>query len=537
MRTELRATGIGYGWRHTGEALRDALLLAACYFLLDWASYLYPLGQFNITPWNPPPALAIVWMLIGGLRYAPVVFAAILAGELVIRQAPGGPALAVFTSLVLALGYTGIAAALRGRFRFDGRRIDTRQLWTFFGVAATGIAIIGIVYVGVLWIAGVHAVPSLPGAAFRFWLGDTVGVMVTAPLLLVAADPDARARLARHCRKPETGLQFGVLIATVFVIFKLGEPQNYFYPLFLPVIWIALRTGFSGAAAASAIVQVGVVVYSASAALRTATVIELQAVVSALTLTGLFLGVLTEERERALNELKRSLRLAAAGEMAGAIAHEINQPLAALRNYGASCKLMLDRGDGGGHARELNAALEKMLDESKRMGEVVGRLRDFFRTGTTRLEMISVGSLLECARAISAKLNVAGTVQFDVASAHEGRLLLADRVQIELILRNLIANAFEAVAALPSGKRRVALTTHRRAGGDIIFRVADNGPGVPPLLRDRLFEPLSSDKATGMGIGLAFCRAIAEAHGGSLRANDRPHGEFDLILPIDKSHG
>src|SRR5512147_1298148 len=91
---------------------RDVLLFGVCYLALDWASTIYPLGPFNITPWNPPPALSIVCMLLGGLRYAPAVFTAILAGDLLFRDAPGGLHISIITSLILAAGYTGIAAVL-----------------------------------------------------------------------------------------------------------------------------------------------------------------------------------------------------------------------------------------------------------------------------------------------------------------------------------------------------------------------------------------------------------------------------------------
>ena len=91
--------------------LRDAAVFAPCYLLLDWVSYIYPLGPFNITPWNPQPALAIVWMLFGGWVHAPVVFATILVADIVVRNVPLG--VSVLTALVLTVGYAAIAEALR----------------------------------------------------------------------------------------------------------------------------------------------------------------------------------------------------------------------------------------------------------------------------------------------------------------------------------------------------------------------------------------------------------------------------------------
>jgi two-component system, LuxR family, sensor kinase FixL len=519
--------------RSLGAHVRDALMFAACYVALDWASYIYPLGPFNITPWNPPPALSIVWMMLGGLAYAPIIFCTIFIADVIIRDAPGGMLITALTSLVLAGGYTAIAGTLRYFLKSDSRLSDTRHLWIFVAVTAIGTAIVGALYVGVLWAKGFLVGELFSVAVFRFWLGDAVGVLITAPLLLLAADNAARERLRHAWRRPETAVQFAVMAATVFFVFKGagGDPSKYFYLLFLPLIWIALRGGFIGAAVASGVVQVGVVLGVHGGPMHSLALVELQALVAALSLTGLFLGVMVDERERATESLKASLRLAAAGEMAGAIAHEINQPLAALSNYGRACQLFLERGEGKIPYSELHATIQKMLGESKRAAEVVGRLRDFFRSGTTRLEHVTVASLLEQARRIGGKLDPTGEVTFRVENNAGASVLLADRLQIELVLRNLIANAFEAVAHLPAGKKVAAVSAGKIEGGRILFRITDTGAGLSPSARELLFEPFSTTKPMGMGLGLAISQAIAEAHGGSLSAAHTKHGEFQLELP------
>ena len=512
---------------------RDTVLFAACYVALDWASYIYPLGPFNITPWNPPPALAIIWMMLGGLGYSPIVFGTIFVADIIIRQAPGGMLVTALTSLVLAGGYTVIAGTLRYFLKSDSRLSDTRQLWIFVAVTTIGTAVVGTLYVGVLWANGFLVGELFSAAVFRFWLGDAVGVLITAPLLLLAADNVARERLLNSWRKPETPLQFAVMVATVYFVFEGagGDPSKYFYLLFLPLIWIALRGGFIGAATASGVVQVGVVLGAHGGPMHSLALVELQALVAALSLTGLFLGVMVDERERATESLRASLRLAAAGEMAGAIAHEINQPLAALSNYGRACQLYLERGEGKVHLSDLNMTIEKMLGESKRAAEVVGRLRDFFRTGSTRLEHVTVADLLERARRIGSKLDPSGAVDFRIESDASASVLLADRLQIELVLRNLIANAFEAIGNLPAGEKGVTVSVHKTEGGRILFRIADTGPGLSPSARKLLFEPFSTTKPTGMGLGLAISQSIAEAHGGTLTAALTKQGEFHLLLP------
>ncbi|MEO8441128.1 MAG: MASE1 domain-containing protein [Betaproteobacteria bacterium] len=525
QKLRLRDAGVAYA--------RDALVFTACYVALDWASYIYPLGPFNITPWNPPPALSIVWMLLGGLRYVPVVFGAAVIADIFVRHTPGGVLVSLLTSLVLAGGYAGIAAMLSGTFKFDAKLRDVRQLWILVLVTTTGAGLVAVLYVGVLLATGMLADASFADAAFRFWQGDAVGMLVTAPLLLVAADSDRRESLRLSWQRPETLLQVVVMMTAVALIFEVPvvEPSRYFYILFLPLIWIALRGGLAGAAVASVIVQIGVVLGAYDRTMNPPGVIELQALVAAFTLTGLSLGVMVDERERAAAQLKHSLRLAAAGEMAGAIAHEINQPLATLTNYGRACQLMLEQGEGRVPYAKLNAVIKKMLGESKRAADVVARLRDFFRTGSTRLEKVELLSLLERARHIGEELSRTGQVAFRVDGDGAGQMLLVDRLQIELVLRNLIANAFDAVASRPPGARQVRVSARCADGGDVVICVVDSGPGLTPTARMCLSEPYPTSKPAGMGLGLAISQAIAEAHGGMVTSVAGDHGEFHLVLP------
>jgi len=135
---------------------------------------------------------------------------------------------------VLAGGYAAIAGTLRYFLKSDSRLNDTRQLWIFIAVTTIGTAIVGALYVGLLWTNGFLVGELFSAAVFRFWLGDAVGVLITAPLLLLAADNVARDRLRNSWRRPETALQFAVMVATVYFVFKGagGDPSKYFYLLF-----------------------------------------------------------------------------------------------------------------------------------------------------------------------------------------------------------------------------------------------------------------------------------------------------------------
>src|SRR5688572_1672146 len=198
--------------------VRDALVFAPCYVALDWASYIDPVGPFNITPWNPQAALALVWLLLGGLQHAPVVLATIIAADAIVRHAPGGYFITLLTSVTLAGGYAAIAWILRSLLADLGLR-SSRQLTVFVGVVLAGTAIVGAAFVGVLRGANLLADTPLPNAWLRFWIGDAVGILVTAPLLLAAADRERRTGLLALARRRETLVQALVLAGTLWLIF------------------------------------------------------------------------------------------------------------------------------------------------------------------------------------------------------------------------------------------------------------------------------------------------------------------------------
>jgi signal transduction histidine kinase len=514
--------------------LRDVAVFAPCYIALDWASYIDPVGPFNITPWNPQPALAIVWMMLGGLVHAPVVLATIVLADVLVRHAPGGYAITATTALILAGGYAGIAWALKALLRDVGLR-STQQLTIFVTVVVAGAGLVGAAFTGVLSAAGLLAGTEFRNAWLRFWIGDAVGILVTAPLLFAAADSARRSALLTLFRQPEAVLQAIVLGATVWLIFHgFGtDPSRLFYLLFLPLIWISIRFGMNGAILTTAIVQMGVVLGIHGDDRISLPVVELQALLVALTLTGLFLGVMVDQRQHAETSLRQTLRLAAAGEMAGAIAHEINQPLTAVTNYGRSAQMLLERDDTG--PPQVRDIIQKILAEAERAAEIVRRLRDFFRAGTTRLEVVNIEDLLVAVRRMADNAILDKDISVEIERPPSVRSLFIDRLQIEVVLRNLIANAVESVVGTGRQSGRIRVLVQPHDDRHVVIVVADDGPGISAANRENLFEPFVSGKPTGMGLGLAVSRAIAQAHGGSLEAAHVEHGEFHLILPCVQS--
>jgi two-component system sensor kinase FixL len=233
-------------------------------------------------------------------------------------------------------------------------------------------------------------------------------------------------------------------------------------------------------------------------------------------------------RERQ-EELARALRLAAAGEMTSALAHELNQPLSAISNYVKACRLLAAEGDGA----RLAGALERVVEEVARASEVVRRLRDFFRTGAVHLEPVPVSELIRATLQSVRSRAERHSIALSWEDPHTSWKVLGDRVQLEVVLLNLVNNSIDAISQARSPRREVSLTASA-TGGWVEVRLEDTGPGVPPDVTPRLFQPFTTSKADGMGLGLAISRYVVEAHGGRLWSKERAVGAvFCFTLPLE----
>jgi signal transduction histidine kinase len=248
----------------------------------------------------------------------------------------------------------------------------------------------------------------------------------------------------------------------------------------------------------------------------------------------LLLGTTVDEREEVGRNLRASLRLAAAGDMAAALAHELNQPLSALTSYARASQLLADRirNTDAELARPLIEVTGKLVTEAARTGVVVRRLRDFFRDRTMELKPTDLSSLIdEALRSQSARAHARDVELAAVCDAQIPELLV-DAVQIAVVLRNLITNAIDAALESPTGSK--AVFVHASHHGDFIMvAVTDSGPGLAAGDVAGVFETHRSGKPGGMGIGLAISRSIVEAHGGRMWADTGPGGKFYFTIPLD----
>ena len=517
-------------------AVRPATGIAAfvaLYLLLDWLSYTHASNAFGLTPWNPQPALAVALIAFAGQRMIPAVFAAVILSEILVRGAPAPAAATAFAALALTLGYATTAQWLVSRHGPRLPMASHADLLRLLAGIAGGTLLTGTIFIGTLVASGHAPARSAPEALLQFWIGDSVGLVVTLPLILVLLDPLRREQLRRSLIRRESLLQVVATVAALWFVLR-GPPSEqvkYFYLLFLPVVWFAARHGLAGAALAIGVVQAGIAIEVHGGPYESLTVFELQAEVIALAVTGLFLGMTVDERQRLGEELRRSLHLAAAGRMAAALAHELNQPLTALTSYAAAARRIAS---GDDVPREpLAGALERLVAEAQRAAQVVRRMRDFFRTGSVELRPTRCA---EVARAVieSARADAQARAIDIVLQAPEVPVVLADSLQVEIVLRNLVSNALEALASTPA-PRSVRVEIDHDGGPFVVVTVRDNGPGISPEARQRLFEPFATTRSTGMGMGLAIGRAIVEAHGGRLWAEEGPGGCFRFTLPVGEA--
>jgi signal transduction histidine kinase len=225
-----------------------------------------------------------------------------------------------------------------------------------------------------------------------------------------------------------------------------------------------------------------------------------------------------EEQRRALSHLAR---VSALGQLSGALAHELNQPLASIGANAEAARLLLKRRSG--HLAEIDEILHDIIEENHRAAEVIRRLRAMLKRGEMHLQPLDVGELirevLELAHGemVTRRVTVTTTVAPDLPP------VLGDRVQLQQVLINLILNACEAMTA--TAERRLAATAAPMPNDTVQISIRDNGPGIPTELMDRLFEPFVTTKPEGLGLGLSISRTIVASHGGRLWAeNDGPGG-------------
>ncbi|HVJ43905.1 MAG TPA: PAS domain S-box protein [Dongiaceae bacterium] len=240
-----------------------------------------------------------------------------------------------------------------------------------------------------------------------------------------------------------------------------------------------------------------------------------------------------QETARRLHEVQADLlhvsRLSAMGELASALAHELNQPLTAINNYLLAAKQLMKRGPAD--LEKASEVVGKSIEQAVRAGQIIRQLRQFVARREVEREHIDINVVVDEASALAFVGLKERGIEVKIERAEDFHLVSIDKIQIQQVLINLIRNAVDAMEGAP--RRRLIIRTLARPD-EVEICIVDTGGGIPPEMADKIFQPFTSTKASGMGVGLSISRSIAEAHNGRLWHEPSPDGGtvFHLLLPV-----
>jgi signal transduction histidine kinase len=533
------------------------IVFILAYVALEWISYSHEHMGVPVTPWNPGVGLAFGLIVLMGAAYGLALLAGVVMAEVLVLQTqlPWPAVLAI--AVVVAATYTLAAVFARRQLHLYAMG-DVRDVLVLLSAGTAGAAIVALLLAALLLIDREAANNDLSRSVLPLFVGDVIGVAVVTPLVLrLSRLWQQRAEWRSWWRSPPlvipTEVALFVLVTgfALWMIVGSDRPNDYKYfsLLFVPVVVVAVRHGFDGACLALASTQLGLVALLRAYGYDAATFTEFQIVMLVLTMTGLLVGGVVSERERADQaarraearlrqaelEAARAARFNMVSGMASALAHEINQPMTAARALARSAQQLIGAADGDIERAKGNlATLVTQIDHA---ADVIRRMREFLRRGQPHVSTLEVATVLDDAVVLARPEAAARGARIDLDVDPALPAVFGDRVQLQQVVLNLVRNGIDAIdeAGVRPGEQhgRIAVRAFLGAGGRTVeVSVADNGIGVDP---DRnLFEPLTSSKKDGLGLGLSICANIVQAHGGRiwLQSGESGATEFRFSLPL-----
>ena len=520
---------------------RTGVAFLAIYLAFNMLTEWHEFDRLGITLWSPDNGLSLA-LLIESVAFAPFVLLGAVLSDVFIAGVQHSIYLTLAAEFLLTIAYVGLASVLREKVNFSVRQNRLPELVAFLIFVPVGAVFSSLVYCGALYLGGALSVDKFFVATRDFWIGDTLGMVTIIPLMtsvfIFLSMP--RRRLSGYTLSTLCVFALGTCLGFAMLT-GVGDKLYYlFYLLFFPIFWVAMREGYAGVALALAAVQLTLAAITVLVGYDIKDFAILQLLMLVLSITGLLLGGVTTERLNAAQllheqqtELARMADFARVGAMGMELAHEISQPLSTVTTYLHAPRRLLQ----SSVASELVMdALIKAEGEAQRAREVLERIRDFVSNGNLDLQALDLSTLAEKIAALCREEATSRGIRIENESIRPIPPVKADRVQIEQVLNNLVANAIDAASERSDARGHVII---RVAAGDeaVVMQVEDNGPGVAPEMAARIFEAYQTTKPRGMGLGLPLSLRIVQRHAGRLWWEpNRPEGaRFLVALPIDGS--
>jgi len=522
-----------------------AALFLAAYLGFEQISSIGPAPPLVLTPWNPALGLCVAAVMQWRGRILPFVFTAPILTNIIISDLPATSTMyAVWIGLMGVAETLAVTACARRLSRAVPNPLLKNKLAAVLLSCFPITLVFAVLHVAVLehmeMLAGAQSSAQLIEAVTRIWVGHVIGIFIVTPLCC----------LVLSLRRPRTiSINMALQIAAQAVLvagavwLAFGEnptrASRYFYIVFLPMIWIVLRWGMNGAIIMNAFVQISMVVSLSWAGHDSVDVTLFQAFLLVMAASSFTLGLAVDQSRASAQQLRAregelaaSLKIAATGELAGTLAHELGHPLGAISNYASAldhviAKVAPDSIEAAGISRKLSR-------EIKRATDTLHRLRDFFRTGSLAVERVDMGALVREAVGLLHDRLETKAISPSITIQGGSNVVLADRVQIHAVIHNVLINAVDALRLAPPEDRMMAITVSRTPDG-VTLEIDDSGVGVAADVRDHIFEPLTTTKKDGLGLGLSMSRSVVAAHGGRIHLDESRLGgaRFVISLPFE----
>ncbi len=529
-----------------------SIALIVLFVALEWLSALHEFMSVPITPWNPGLGVVFAFMLLSGPGYGVVLFAGVIIAELLVVGSTLQWPLIIAIAGIIAMVYSLAAVATRRVLRLDAGLYHLRDLFVLFAVTVAAALITSALVALLLLIDDRIALDNVLTAATPLLVGDIIGIAVVTPLILrLVMLSQGRASLSGYSRP--LAIEIFLFIAVVCIALWIiladgGSGLRYFYLLFVPVVLAAVRDGFDGACIALAVTQFALVGLMHYFGYDAKAFTEMQTLMLVLTATGLVVGAVVSERQNAAQRMQiaeqrlrekeaeatQAARFSLVSGMAAALAHEINQPMTAARALARSAQHLLE-----GSAPDLpraNANLGNVITQIDHASSVMKRMREFLRRGRPHVSTFDVAEMLDDSVALARPDATTRGIDLVIQPSENVPLAHGDRIQLQQVVLNLLRNAMEALTEAGRKDGQIILAARQISSpSQIEISIRDNGPGIKPDLARSLFEPLTTSKHEGLGLGLSISQTIVESHGGRiwLHSGEPGRTEFRFSLPLE----